>query len=289
MLIGRSHLLLRTLKRHRHREVCRAWWNVAESVALATSIVPLSIAADDLVDRATQRVARRCNTDADGVRCYVASPSSATSSSAASPPVVLVLHEISGLQDREVEFCQDLAQRGYVAIAVDMFRGRSSKWLPRVIGFAIEKVFLPSDPDYSVSEVLKLLKWLKKQPWYRPETLIGIVGFCYGGGSSIRSAIAAPGAFTSVGVFYGNPPTHAALHDLSCPVFAAYGSEDAQFPPSVQDAFDDALQRIPGSKFLRIRGEGHAFVANLEATRKEGAAQEAWTAYISFIEETLKS
>ena len=288
MRIVTSHRLPCTLRRHRRGEVCRASWNVAETVVLATSIVPLSIAADALVDRVTQRVARRCNTDADGVRCFVASPSTATSSSA-SPPVVLVLHEIAGLQDREVEFCQDLAKRGYVAIAVDMFRGRSSKWLPRIISFALEKVVLPSDPDYSVPEVLKLLKWLKTQEWYGPETPIGIIGFCYGGGSSIRSAIAAPGAFTSVGVFYGNPPAKQALCGLSCPVFATYGSEDAQFPSFVQDAFEEALRRIPGSQFLRLNGEGHAFVTNLEATRKEGAAQAAWKAYISFLDETLKS
>lgn len=264
--------------------VCRSWWNIAAPVLLAP---PLSVAVDALVDRATQRVQRRSNVDANGVRCFVAYPD-ASPSLINGTPVVIFLHELYGLQEREIEFCQDLAKNGYIALAPDTFNGRASKWIPRVIGFAIEKVFAREIPDYGVSKVAIVLEWLRSTPGFRRSTPIGIVGFCYGGGGAIRSAIADPESFASVGVFYGNPPDADSTRRLRCPVFAAYGTNDAQFPKPIVDAFEKALSFVPGSLLLRFQSQGHAFVADLASTQRPGASRDAWTSYLEFLNKTLQ-
>jgi carboxymethylenebutenolidase len=83
-------------------------------------------------------------------------------------------------------------------------------------------------------------------------------------------------------------PPHGPLphHLLTCPLA---GGKDAQFPPPTVDAFEAQLAAagVP-HHVLRFPGEGHAFVVDVESTRRPGAAAEAWAAFQAFLQQHLR-
>lgn len=153
------------------------------------SSVPLSVSLDALIDRAVGRVDKLTNTSANGVPCYVAFPEGVTAENidGCGMPVVVMIHQIFGLQNREIELCDELARHGYLAVAVDTFEKRSTKWIPRAIWLAYSKA-LKSGADYGVPQVNSVMQWIREQEWGKSANL-GIVGFCYGGGSGLRYAV----------------------------------------------------------------------------------------------------
>lgn len=283
----------------KHRKIHRvvppvksSLWTVAVPVAIA-SFIPISIFADAVVDKVTDRVGKRTNTTADGVPCYLSFPEGFSliqkdTFEQQTPPVVFLLPELYGLLEREVELCDELARLGYISCAVDVLSRRSSTWIPRVIGFFIGEVALRQDPDYGASTVKKTVKWMRGQDWCSKDTPFGIVGFCYGGAGSIRSVLASPDTFSATVVFYGKPPSELKEDSIRCPVLALYGTEDSQFSKEVIDAFEDGLKRAsPGSEVIRFPGEGHAFVKDLSSTKTPGAAKEAWSRCLQFLNKNL--
>jgi hypothetical protein len=80
-----------------------------------------------------------------------------------------------------------------------------------------------------------VLNWVERQPWGEGAR-VGVAGFCYGGGAALRCAEAHAESVVAVACFYGAPLADAGR--LECPVFAVYGSRDAQFPPATVDAFE---------------------------------------------------
>lgn len=284
---------------YKHRKVQRvlhpvrsSLWTVAVPLAI-TSFIPISIFADAVLDKVTDRVGKRTNTTADGVRCYLSfpedfSPIQKDALNQRTPPVVFLLPELYGLLEREVELCDELARLGYISCAVDVLSRRSSTWIPRVIGFFLGEVVLRQDPDYGASTVKELVKWMRRQDWCSKDTPFGIVGFCFGGAGSIRSALASPDEFSASVVFYGKPPSELKEASIQCPVLALYGTEDNQFSKEAIDAFEDGLRKVsPGSKVIRFPGEGHAFVKDLASTKTPGASQEAWSRCLEFLSKNL--
>lgn len=176
-----------------HWGQCRRLSASVETVGLVAagliSSVPLSISLDAVIDRAIGRVDKLANTSANGIDCYIAFPEGVTTENigGCTVPVVVMIHQIFGLQAREVELCEELARQGYVAVAVDTFGKRSTTWIPRAIWLAYDKALKP-DADYGVPQVHSVVQWIRAQEWGKLAKL-GVVGFCYGGGSSLRYAV----------------------------------------------------------------------------------------------------
>eukprot|EP00210_Caulerpa_lentillifera_P008915 g8506.t1 len=281
--------LLKRRRRHLTRRLApvrSSLWNVVAIPLGLTSLLPLSIFADAVLDKITNRVGKRSNTDANGVRCYLSFPADATEKS--SLPVVFLLPELYGLQHREVEFCNELARLGYIACAVDTLSNQSSTWLPRVIWFAICNIFLVKEPDYGARIVERVVQWTREQDWCQPETSFGIIGFCYGGAGSIRSVLLLPDEFSASVVFYGKPPSAVKANAINCPVLAVYGTEDNQFSKDEIDKFEAELQTYStGSILKKFSGQGHAFIKNLASTKIAGAPRDAWNICVEFLNKTL--
>ncbi|KIY99957.1 carboxymethylenebutenolidase [Monoraphidium neglectum] len=193
----------------------------------------------------------------------------------------------------EVGLCDDLATRGYVAVAPDTFGGRCTTWIPRALALAYPHALKPG-ATWGVEAVHSAVEWVKQQPGVDPSR-VAVAGFCYGGGSALRYAAAYPGSAAAVGVFYGRPlqegtaAAYAALAAGGIPVFGAFGGRDQQFPPAVVDAFESELASA-GVAFdiRRYPNQGHAFIGDVAATRDAGSdAADAWGAFVEFLEQRL--
>ena len=118
-----------------------------------------------------------------------------------------------------------------------MFQGKSTAWVPRALTL-VGRATLGASGDWGAADLASVLRWVDAQPW-GADAPLGVAGFCFGGGAALRFAEAHPGEVDAVASFYGAPLTD--LGRLHCPVFAAYGTADAQFPPAVVDRFEKQL------------------------------------------------
>lgn len=79
------------------------------------------------------------------------------------------------------------------------------------------------------------------------------------------------------------------LKNIKCPLLGIYGTADSQFPKNVLDDFEEALDDLQvTTKISRYTNQPHAFVKDLDWIKQGGAAQEAWTEFLAFLDLNLK-
>jgi len=169
-------------------------------------------------------------------------------------PAVLVIHEWWGPNDWVKEQAQKYAAQGYVALAVDLYRGKSAstpdeahvlmRGLPDDQGLRdLEAAFayLASRADVDASK-------------------IGAIGWCMGGGWSIKLAVDQPKLAACV-VNYGPLPTDPAnIAKIKAPVLGNFGAEDKGITPESVHAFETAMKADGKSVDMKVyTGAGHAF------------------------------
>lgn len=169
-------------------------------------------------------------------------------------PAIVVIHEWWGLNDWVKEQTQKYATQGYVALAVNLYRGKPatteeeahilSRGLPDDRGLRdLEAAFayLSSRPDVDANK-------------------IGSVGWCMGGGWSIKLAVDQPKLAACV-VNYGSLPTEpTSIAKIDAPVMGNFGADDRGIPPASVKAFEAAMKADGKTTDIKIyEGAGHGF------------------------------
>jgi carboxymethylenebutenolidase len=205
-------------------------------------------------------------------------------------PVVLVIHEIFGLNDWARAVADQLAAEGYIAVAPDLLSGKAP-------GGAGSSAVTPDGARALIAqldgaEVARRLDAAADYAMALPAAAkrFGVVGFCWGGGISFTYASTRADLGAAVS-FYGVAPPPAALARIKAPVLALYGGNDARVTSTEAPAAAE-LKRL-GKRFESeiYAGAGHAFLrqqggmngANLEATRL------SWPRVLQFLKGTLST
>ena len=220
---------------------------------------------------------------ADSVMSWVVYPERSTKA-----PVVLVLHENTGLTTWARAVADQMAAEGFIAIAPDMLtparKGNlTSEWARDSAGPAIREL--------TVQQVDERLDAVAKYGMSLPAALpkYGIVGFCWGGGRSFLHAVHAAPALGASVVYYGSPPTPEQMTSIKAPVLGLYGGADARITATVP-ATDSAMKKMSKSyEFEVFDGAGHGFLRGQE--QNDGAnlkaAQAAWPKTVAFFKAKL--
>lgn len=244
-------------------------------VFLAGSIVVDAVLGGNRVEQLTNTTI--AGPEGQEIRAYVARPDRP-----GDYPGVVMIHEFYGLQPSIVEKAQALAQEGYVVVAPDTYRGRSTGWVPRAIFLRVTLAM-----EQVVGDLDATFDWLADQPDVDPARIV-VMGFCYGGDAALQYSLAHPKP-AGTGIFYGSLVTDPAeLQRLPGPVLGIFGQEDASIPLSEVNAFQVALDAagIP-NQITIYPGVGHAFVTGMDAIRAGGAPGAAWAEFLSWLKETL--
>jgi len=212
------------------------------------------------------------------VRAYVARP--------ATPgphPAVIMIHEFWGLRADLIGKADALAQEGYLVVVPDVFRGSSASWIPRAI---YQVAFI--SPEQVVIDLDAVFVWLEAQPEVMADR-IGIMGFCFGGGVSLRYSLSNTRIASTV-ILYGPLITDPAqLRALPGPVLGLFGGSDQSIPVTRVMEFEKTLNEIGvPNKIVIFEGEPHAFVGSIEEIRQGGAPGQAWDEVIQFFNTTLQ-
>jgi carboxymethylenebutenolidase len=184
-------------------------------------------------------------------------------------PAIVVIHEWWGLNDWVKEQAQKYAEQGYVALAVDLYRGKVAA---NPDDAHILMRGLPD--DRGMRDLEAAFAYLSSRPDVNPAK-IGSIGWCMGGSWSIKLAVDQPQLAACV-VNYGWLPSDPGLiAKIKAPVLGNFGAEDQGIPPKDVKAFETAMKS--GGKTADVKiydGAGHAFENpnNKEGYRPQAAA-----------------
>jgi carboxymethylenebutenolidase len=194
-----------------------------------------------------------------------------------------MIHEWWGLREEIIDKADALAAEGYIVIAPDALRGRSTSWVPSALYGVIS-----TPPEQIDGDIETVFQWLVAQPSVRTDR-IAVMGFCFGGGASLRYSLGNPKLAATV-VFYGQLVTEAErLKALSGPVLGIFGGADSAPSPEQARAFEMALKQAGKSHEVTIYdGQPHAFVGDMAQVRAGGPQGAAWAQLLRFLDASLK-
>ncbi len=245
--------------------------------------IAVSIPVDRWLARGTvERLANATVPGPDGpLHAYVAGPQAGDGPF----PVVVMIHEFWGLDEATIGKAELLAEDGYLVVAPDLMRGRTTRWLPSAIWQTIRT------PDERVRADLDAV--LAAADDLAPELAVdaerlAVMGFCFGGRHALRYALERP-QVRATGVFYGNVPGDAdVLARLAGPVLGVFGAEDASIPLAEVAAFEQGLEAAGVEHEVRVfDGVGHAFVTTADAIARDPVQGEAWDLLRAFLRRTI--
>jgi carboxymethylenebutenolidase len=196
---------------------------------------------------------------------------------------VIVIQEWWGLDDWIRENADRFAQQGYVALAVDLYRGRSTS----DPGEAHELMRgLPE--DRAIADLKAAFEYLASRPDVDPAR-IGAIGWCMGGGYALGLASAEPRLAAAV-INYGRIITDSnTIAGIKPAILGNFAGADRGIPNDSVQAFDQALDKAGVENDIRIyEGKAHAF---MNPNNKEGydaaAAEDAWKRIDAFLARRL--
>ena len=200
-------------------------------------------------------------------------------------PAVIVIHEWWGLDDWVKGQARALAKEGYVALAVDLYRGKVTNKQEEA-----HQLMMGLPRDRALRDLKAAFAYLQGRADVR-KGRIGAIGWCMGGMYSLALAAEEPN-LAAVVAYYGAPPTDAAaIAKIKAPVLGNYGAEDEGPSPEQVKAFEAAMKKAGKTVDVKIYpGAGHAFanVNNPWGGYREAAAKDAWARTIAFFRKHLK-
>jgi len=187
---------------------------------------------------------------------------------------IIVLHEWWGLNDQVKlaadKLYMDLGKQVDV-IAVDMYDGvvattreSAAKAMQRADEGCIEDLL------YAVINTARSKN-------------IGTIGWCFGGGWSLRAALMAGELANACVLYYGMPVKDVdQLATLHCPVLGVFASKDKWITPEVVKEFQDNMMSAERSLSVKIYSADHAFANPSNPHYDKEATADAWEATLEF-------
>lgn len=196
-------------------------------------------------------------------------------------PAVLLIHEWWGLNDQIKAVAGELAALGYVALAVNLY-GAPAATTPDVA----QKLASSIDAERTTAALAAAVGWLRGHD--RATGKVGTMGWCFGGGWSLNTALAAP--VDAAIVYYGNVRKSAEqLKTLNAPVLGHFGTLDKNINAEMVGGFEKAAAAAGKSQLLTIHWyeADHAF-ANPSGARYDAEdARLAWQRSTGFLKQHL--
>jgi carboxymethylenebutenolidase len=199
-------------------------------------------------------------------------------------PALVVIHEWWGLNDWVKDQASKLADQGYVALAVDLYRGKVAKTPDEA-----HEIMRGVPEDRAKRDLHAAVGFLKSQSNVKKDR-IGSIGWCMGGGYALDVALQEPDLAATV-INYGHLATDPeALKKINAPILGLFGAQDRGITPDDVKKFGAALDQMGKKIDIKIYDDaGHAFENpnNKDGYRAADAA-DAWSRTVDFLAMSLK-
>lgn len=196
---------------------------------------------------------------------------------------ILVCHENRGLNPHIRDVARRLAKEGYVALAIDLLSREGGT--PAQDPDQVPALLSGAPPERHVGDFAAGLDYLQTLDYVDGER-IGMIGFCFGGGITWRSAVALPQLKAAV-PFYGPAPDLDQVPNIKAAVFGVYAELDERITPS-KDPLEQALKDAGITYQMKVYpGVNHAFHNDTGERYVEAQATQAWQDALAWFAEHL--
>lgn len=199
-------------------------------------------------------------------------------------PALIVVHEWWGLNDWVKDQASKLADQGYAALAVDLYRGKVATTPDEA-----HQIMRGVPEDRAKRDLHAAFEYLASQSNVKKDR-IGAIGWCMGGGYALDVALQEPTLAATV-INYGHLATDPeALKKINAPILGLFGAQDKGITPEDVQKFEQAMKQL--GKKIEIKeydDAGHAFEnPNNKPGYREADAQDALKRTVDFLSATLK-
>lgn len=199
-------------------------------------------------------------------------------------PAVIVIQEWWGLNDNIRQMAKRLAGEGYTALAVDLYGGQVATdpgQAQKLMQAVLQNRAAGED---NLRQAYSYLETKQKAP------KIGVIGWCFGGGWSLATALMLPDQIDAAVVYYGHLETDKEkLAKLRAPVLGFFGGKDKSLPVATVRQFETAMKELGKPVEVHVYdGADHAFANPSGGNYDETAAKDSWQRTTAFFAKHLK-
>ena len=177
----------------------------------------------------------------------------------------------------------DLAEEGYIVLAVDLYNGQVAEERGDARKYATE---VRNDILGALAHMKAGIAYLKSDK----SALGGIasMGWCFGGGMSMQLALNEE--MDATVIYYGSLETSEDLLSvIDWPVLGVFGEEDTSITVDSVRAFDAALDNLGIENEVYVyEGVGHAFANPTNPGHDAEKTADAWMKTVEFLNKHLK-
>ena len=197
-------------------------------------------------------------------------------------PGVVVIHENRGLNPYIEDVARRLAVAGFVAFAPDALTPLGGYPGNDDDGRALQR---QRDREEMVEDFVAAVGFLQNHPDCTGK--VGSVGFCFGGGMSMRLAVRLPDLTAAV-AFYGRHPSAEEAAAIKAPLMIHHAGLDERVNASWPD-FEKAL-KAAGRDYVNhdYAGVNHGFHNDTTPRYDSEAAELAWNRTVEFFNSHLQ-
>ena len=198
-------------------------------------------------------------------------------------PAIIVIHEWWGLNDNVRAMADRLAGEGYIVLAVDLFGGETAATAEAARQQMLKVVENEEPAAENIRQAYDFVNSTAGAP------RIGSLGWCFGGGWSLNTAMLFPDDLDATVIYYGQvTDDEDKLRPLDTPILGLFGAEDRGIPVESVQEFEAALERLRKNFEIHIYpGADHAFANPTGNKYNASAAEDAWQKTLEFLDTHL--
>ena len=200
-------------------------------------------------------------------------------------PSVLLIHEWNGLVDRVRQVADAFADEGYVALAADMYAGRTGSSREQNMALMQET---QADPERIIDNLDAAVRYLRSRPDVTGK--VAAMGWCFGGGVALSFALGGE-SHEGTAIFYGrlieDPDV---LASIDHPVYGTFAELDGGIPPEQVNRFAEALRAAGVENDIHIYDDvNHGFWLWVDRDPDTAAAPaaDAWDRLKAYLQKVL--
>jgi carboxymethylenebutenolidase len=200
-----------------------------------------------------------------------------------SHPGLLVIHEWWGLNDNIKNMTERLAGEGYVVLAVDLYGGEVAE-KPEEAKKLMQEAM--ANKKKALANIDSAITYLESA---RSADKLGVIGWCFGGGWTLQTAIAFPDKIDAAVMYYGQLVLEKdKLEAINAPLLGIFAEEDKAIPPASVVEFKDRLDELDKTNKIRVfEGVDHAFANPSGKAYDPEAAADSWDLATEWLDKYL--
>ncbi len=194
-------------------------------------------------------------------------------------PAIIMIHEWWGLNDNVRAMADRLAGEGFIVLAIDLFGGSTATTGEQARHQMLSVVENPDLAEENIRKAYDFVNTTAGAP------RIGSLGWCFGGGWSLNTAILFPDDLDATVIYYGQVTDNEdRLRDVGAPILGLFGAADQGITVESVQNFEAALERLRKNYEIHIYpGADHAFANPSGNSYDATAADDAWQRTLEFL------